>query len=37
MKKSYFKDINWEAMRNRNIKPEDIPFKPNPNKYKYLL
>lgn len=37
MKKSFFKDIDWEAMRNKKIDPEDIPYKPNPNKYRYLL
>jgi hypothetical protein len=24
-------------MRNKEIHPEEIPFKPNPNKYRYLL
>ena len=37
MKKSFFKDIDWEAMRNKKINEEDIPYKPNPNKYRYLL
>ena len=37
MKKSFFKDIEWENMRNKNISPDDVPYKPNPNKYRYLL
>jgi len=37
MKKSFFKEIDWDAMRNKNIEPEDIPYKPNPNKYRYLI
>ena len=36
-KKSYFKDIDFDKMRNKKIDPEHIPFKPNPNKYRYLL
>jgi hypothetical protein len=37
MKKSFFKDMDWEKIRKREIDEDDIPYKPNPNKYKYLL
>ena len=37
MKKSFFKDIDWDKIRRKDIDPESIPYKPNPNKYKYLL
>lgn len=37
MKKNFFKDIDWDRMRNKEILPEEIPFKPNPNKYRYLI
>ena len=36
-KKSFFKDMDWESIRNKQQDPEDIPYKPNPNKYQYLL
>jgi hypothetical protein len=37
MKKGFFKDMDWEKIRNKEIDSESIPYKPNPNKYKYLL
>ena len=33
MKKNYFKNINWDKLRKKEININDIPFKPNPNKY----
>uniref|UniRef100_A0A7S3CPC5 Uncharacterized protein n=1 Tax=Strombidium rassoulzadegani TaxID=1082188 RepID=A0A7S3CPC5_9SPIT len=37
MKKSYFKETNWEQVRAKKFDPDDVPYKPNPNKYRYLL
>ena len=37
MKKAFFKDINWEKVRNRDIDAKDVPYQPNENKYKYIL
>jgi len=37
MKKSFFRDSNWEKIRNRQIDPDTVPYKSNPNKYRYLL
>ena len=36
-KKQFFKDVNWEKLRKRDIDPESVPYLPNPNKYRYLL
>jgi hypothetical protein len=36
-RKSFFKDIDWDKMRNKEIDKESIPYNPNPNKYRYLL
>jgi hypothetical protein len=36
MRKNYFKDINWERVRNKQIDM-DVPYKPNAMKYRYLL
>lgn len=37
MKKGFFKDFDWEKIRNKEIDDDSIPYKPNPNKYRYLL
>jgi len=37
MKKQFFKDTDWDRIRNRQIDSSDIPYKPNPNKYRYIL
>jgi hypothetical protein len=37
IKKSFFRDLDWESIRKKDIDPDEIPYKPNPNKYKYLL
>lgn len=37
MKKPFFKDVNWDQVRHRQIDFEKVPFKPNANKYRYLL
>jgi len=40
MKKAFFREVNWERVRAREISAADgdyIPYKPNPNKYRYLL
>ena len=40
MKKAFFREVNWERVRAREISATDgdyIPYKPNPNKYRYLL
>ena len=40
MKKAFFREVNWERIRAREISPADgdyIPYKPNPNAYRYLL
>ena len=37
MKKSFYSDFDWCKIRNKDIEPADIPYKPNPQKYRYLL
>lgn len=40
MKKAFFREVNWERIRAREISAADgdyIPYKPNPNAYRYLL
>ena len=37
MKKQFYKDIDWTKVRQRDFDSDDIPYKSNPNKYKYLL
>ena len=37
MKKAFFKEVNWDKVRRRQISPDEVPYKPNPNKYRYLL
>ena len=38
VKKPFFKDLNWESIRNRDIYAFDkVFFTPNPNKFRYLL
>lgn len=38
VRKPFFKDLNWEAIRKRDLYAFDtIPYKPNVNKFRYLL
>ena len=37
MKKNFFKDFNWDKIRSKSIDSAHIPYKPNPNKYRYIL
>ena len=40
MKDPYFEGVNWDNVRyktNDSSTPHAIPYKPNPNKYKYIL
>ena len=38
VKKPFFKDLNWEAIRLRADNAfESIPYIPNGNKFRYLL
>ena len=37
MRKAFFKDINWDKVRQRDIDYESVPYRPNANKYKYIL
>ena len=38
VKKPLYKDLNWEAIRKRDIYAFDkIPYTPNANKFRYLL
>mmetsp|Transcript_12844 Transcript_12844/g.19889 ORF Transcript_12844/g.19889 Transcript_12844/m.19889 type:complete len:83 (+) Transcript_12844:4817-5065(+) len=36
MQKSFFKDYDWDRIRHKEFDDE-IPYKPNPNKFRYLL
>ena len=35
--KSFFKDTDWDQMRHKTFSEEAVPYRPNPNKYRYLL
>jgi len=37
MQSPYLKSVDWEAVRHKKINPDDIPYKPSPNKYGYVL
>ena len=37
MKFKFFDKTNWQNVKNREFEPSEIPFRPNPMKYKYLL
>lgn len=37
MKSPFFKDYDWDKLRNKVIDPKDVPYKPNPGKYRYIL
>lgn len=34
-KHKYFADVDWTSVMNRKLEP--VPYKPDPDKYKYLM
>lgn len=37
LEKSFFKDVDWDRIRHKQIDKDEVPYKPNPNKYRYIL